>query len=148
MRVHPGVAMLLERYVPDTGLKLPNDDFVPPGTSVGINPFVVNRNKAVWGVDADEFRPERWLQAPGESDTAFQERLRLFNATDLTFGGGSRMCLGRHLALLETYKIVATLVGRYDIELVDQDREWDVTCSWFLRQRGLICKLKKRSIKG
>jgi len=135
--------MLLERTVPETGLTLPGGGFVPPGTSVGINPYVVNRNKDVWGSDADEFRPDRWLRYEDESDEAFQGRLKLFNATDLTFGGGSRMCLGRHLALLETYKIVATLIGRYEIELVDSESEWEVTCSWFLRQRGLKCTLKE-----
>lgn len=145
MRVHPGVAMILERYVPDTGLRLPNGSYVPQDTSVGINPYIVNRNKAVWGSDADEFRPERWLQAKGEGDAVFQERLKLFNATDLAFGGGSRICLGRHLALLETYKIVATLVARYEIQLVDQEGDWVVTNSWFLRQKGLICTLKKNS---
>jgi cytochrome P450 len=145
MRFHPGVAMALERYVPEEGLKLPDGSFVPPKTSVGINPYVVNRNKDVFGHDADTFRPERWLQAAGESDDAFQERIKLYHNTDLTFGAGSRICLGRHLAMLEAYKIVATLVGRYEIELANPEKEWEVTCSWFLRQKGLNCKLRKRA---
>ena len=144
MRLHPGVAMMLERYVPTDGLNLPDGRFVPSQTKVGINPYVVNRNKEVFGHDADVFKPERWLRAGDESEDAFRERLKLFNGTDLSFGNGSRICLGRHIALLEAYKLVATLVNRYNIELADPEKEWDVTCSWFLRQRGLICNLKGR----
>lgn len=144
MRVHPGVSMMLERYVPDTGLNLPDGRYVASGTRVGINPFVVNRNSSVFGSDADTFRPERWLQIEGETEEAYQERIKLYVNTDLSFGGGSRICLGRHLALLEAYKIVATLINRYDIELVNPEREWEVTCSWFPRQRGLNCYLKVR----
>lgn len=144
MRMHPGVCMLLERYVPETGLKLPDGSFVPPGTAVGINPYVAGRNKGIWGEDADTYRPERWLQGEGETDTAYKDRLRLYNAADLTFGGGSRVCIGRNLAQLELYKIVATLIRKYEISLVDPDQPWVVTGSWFPRQKGLKCYLKKR----
>ncbi|KAH8204472.1 hypothetical protein TruAng_001388 [Truncatella angustata] len=149
MRLHPGVCMLLERYVPGGGLTLPDGSFVPAGTAVGINPYVVHRNRRVWGDDADAYRPERWLRGepPGpvdETEGAFRERLRLFNASDLTFGGGSRICIGRSLAQMEVYKIVATLVNRYEIEMVDPGKEWEVTGSWFCRQKGLECRLRAR----
>lgn len=144
MRMHPGVCMLLERYVPASGLLLPDGSVVAPGTAVGINPYVVGRNKTAWGEDADVFRPERWLRGEGETEEAYHERLRVFNTSDLTFGGGSRVCIGRNLANMEVYKIVATLVGRYEIALADPEREWVVTGSWFPRQKGLVCKLKKR----
>lgn len=142
--MHPGVCMLLERYVPDGGLALPDGSLVPAGTAVGINPYVNGRNKTIWGDDVDVFRPERWLQDAGESDEAYKERLRLYNASDLTFGGGSRVCIGRNVALLETYKIVPTLIRKYEIALVDADKKWEVTGSWFPRQKGLNCYLKKR----
>jgi cytochrome P450 len=144
MRMHPGVCMLLERYVPEAGLKLPDGSFVPPGVAVGLNPFIIGRNKGIWGTDADEYRPERWLQSETESDEAYKERMRLFNANDLTFGGGSRICIGRNLAQMEVYKIVATLVSRYEVSLVDPNADWKVTGSWFPRQSGLFCNMKKR----
>ncbi|KAK1848824.1 benzoate 4-monooxygenase cytochrome p450 [Colletotrichum chrysophilum] len=145
MRMHPGVCMLLERYVPDGGLDLPDGTHVPANVAVGINPYVIGRNKSIWGDDANTYRPERWLQNEDESDAAYKTRLRLYNASDLTFGGGSRVCIGRNLAHLEVYKIVATLIRRYEISLVDLNRPWKVTGSWFPRQRGLICHLKKRN---
>ncbi|KAM0395346.1 hypothetical protein ACHAQC_005195 [Fusarium culmorum] len=144
MRMHPGVCMLLERYVPETGLSLPDGSVVPAGTAVGINPYVSNRNKSIWGEDADTYRPERWLRNEDETETAFKERLRVYNAADLTFGGGSRVCIGRNVAQLELYKIVATLIRKYEISLVDPEAPWVVMGSWFPRQKGLKCYLKKR----
>ncbi|KAF5246229.1 hypothetical protein FAUST_1346 [Fusarium austroamericanum] len=144
MRMHPGVCMLLERYVPETGLRLPDGSVVPAGTAVGINPYVSNRNKSIWGKDADTYRPERWLRNEDETETTFKERLRVYNAADLTFGSGSRVCIGRNVAQLELYKIVATLIRKYEISLVDPEAPWVVTGSWFPRQKGLKCYLKKR----
>ncbi|KAM0301547.1 hypothetical protein ACHAPM_005777 [Fusarium culmorum] len=144
MRMHPGVCMLLERYVPETGLSLPDGSVVPAGTAVGINPYVSNRNKSIWGEDADTYRPERWLRNEDETETAFKERLRVYNAADFTFGGGSRVCIGRNVAQLELYKIVATLIRKYEISLVDPEAPWVVMGSWFPRQKGLKCYLKKR----
>ncbi|KAL7623137.1 hypothetical protein AAE478_006818 [Parahypoxylon ruwenzoriense] len=144
MRIHPGVCMLLERYVPKSGLTLSDGNYIPPGTVVGINPYVLGRNKDVWGLDADEFRPERWLRSEEENEDAYRERMKLFNAADLTFGGGSRMCLGRYIAQMEVYKIVATLISHFEIQLADPKTEWEVVGSWFPRQKGLKCNLKRR----
>ncbi|KAH8666577.1 cytochrome P450 [Xylariales sp. PMI_506] len=150
MRLHPGVCFLLERYVPEGGFQLPGGaGFVPAGTAVGINAYISGRNPAVWGGDPDVFRPERWLRGhspglEGETEPAYRERMRLFAASDLAFGGGSRICIGRSLALMEVYKIVATLVSRYEIELTHPEKEWKVTGSWFARQKGLICRIRAR----
>jgi cytochrome P450 len=147
MRCHPAVAMMLERYVPPGGLALPDGNgAVPAGTAVGMNAYVVQRNKAVWGEDADVFRPERWLraEAEGETEAGYKARLQRMNAADLAFGGGSRVCMGRHLALLEVYKLVATLLNRYEMELAHPEREWTVTNRWFARQEGLIVKMRLR----
>ena len=66
MRIHPAVGMLLERYVPQGGFTI-SGAHLPEGTIVGINPWVLHRNKEVYGQDADEFRPERWLEADTET---------------------------------------------------------------------------------
>jgi hypothetical protein len=46
---------------PDSG----NDHlplYMPGSTTIIYLPLIVQRNKALWGPDADEFDPERWLQ--------------------------------------------------------------------------------------
>ena len=62
MRLHPSVAFQLERVVPVGGADLCGKH-VPAGTYVGINAFVVHRDRGVYGEDALAFRPERWLEA-------------------------------------------------------------------------------------
>lgn len=34
--------------------------FVPKGTNVMLAHYSANRNKAVWGSDADQWKPDRW----------------------------------------------------------------------------------------
>ena len=62
MRCHPAVSFPLERVVPEGGANLCNVHF-DQGTIVGINPAVMHRDKTIFGVDADVFRPERWTQS-------------------------------------------------------------------------------------
>jgi cytochrome P450 len=65
LRLHPAVGMLLERLVPEGGATL-DGVFFPAGTIVGINPWVVALDESVYGQDAREFRPGRWLEASAE----------------------------------------------------------------------------------
>lgn len=60
MRMHPGVSYPLERVVPEGGAELCGAH-LPAGTIVGVNPAVIHRNQDIFGEDADQFRPERWL---------------------------------------------------------------------------------------
>ncbi|KAK1756492.1 cytochrome P450 [Echria macrotheca] len=145
LRYLPGVSLSLERFVPPGGVRFPDHSTVPENTILAFNPYVICRNKKVWGDDAEEFRPERWLQADGESDSAYADRLRELSNADLSFGGGSRICIGKHMGLIQVYKVVATLAVLYDIELADPKKEWKVIASWFPRQEGLEAKIRKRA---
>jgi cytochrome P450 len=65
MRMHPGVQYPLERVVPSGGSKLCGL-YIPAGTIVGVNAAVIHRNTDIFGADANEFRPERWLEDDDE----------------------------------------------------------------------------------
>ncbi|RYP12479.1 hypothetical protein DL767_011261 [Monosporascus sp. MG133] len=60
-RIHPPFGLNLERIVPAGGLTL-SGQHIPAGTIVGMNAWVVHRDKQVFGEDAYEWRPERWLE--------------------------------------------------------------------------------------
>lgn len=92
-RVWPSFQVIMPRYSPAQGLHLPNGFFIPEGYRVGMNPFVVQRNTALFGEDAEMFRPERWLEAD-------KEQLRRMNAAMLAFGAGTRTCTGQHVSAL------------------------------------------------
>jgi cytochrome P450 len=59
-RIHPPFGLPLERVVPAQGATICGK-FLPAGTVVGISPWVMNHDKGIFGDDADEWRPERWL---------------------------------------------------------------------------------------
>jgi cytochrome P450 len=144
LRYLPGNCFAQERYVPAGGLTLPDGSHVPQGTAIGFNAYVLHRNKEVWGADAEDFVPERWLQADEESDDAFEKRLRGMNNADLSFSAGSRKCIGMNLGKMEVSKTVATLIKLFAFELADPSKEWTIHNSIFPRQSGVILKAKKR----
>lgn len=65
MRIHPSNCYPLERVVPPAGAQI-SGHYIPAGTVVSIMAPVINRVKSVFGEDADDFRPERWLEASTE----------------------------------------------------------------------------------
>ncbi|KAF2638795.1 cytochrome P450 [Massarina eburnea CBS 473.64] len=143
LRMHPVIGQIAERVVPlsSPGLTIPyphpdSDTSVtlPPGTIVGMNPWVVHRQAATFGSRPDDFIPERWMQGyvAGEGVQEWEGRVKRMTAADMSFGNGNRTCLGRPLALVELYKLVATLFGKYEIELEDPNQEWELHKQWFV----------------
>lgn len=65
MRMHPAVGFPLERFVPAEGAEVCGV-MLPAGTNISISAPVVHMNTDVFGIDAAEFRPERWLEASPE----------------------------------------------------------------------------------
>jgi cytochrome P450 len=115
LRMHPVVGHIFERIVPASGLTLPSGDVLPPGTIVGVNPWVIHYKECIFGAKPYEFLPERWLQSKDESKDAYEARMKKFREADMVFGGGNRICLGKPLALVEVYKVVATVFGKYKV---------------------------------
>ncbi|KAK3681767.1 cytochrome P450 [Podospora appendiculata] len=144
LRILPAVILSMERYVPAGGQRLLDGSVVPENTILGFNLFVLGRNKKTWGDDAEEFRPERWLQNDGEADEGYRARLQEMHSAAMSFGGGSRICLGKHMGLMQVYKVIATLAVRYEVQLAHPEREWRVVNHFFPMQEGLEVKIARR----
>jgi len=81
--------------------------YLPQGTKVSTMAATsaITRSRAIWGEDADCFRPERWGEAEGMDDGG--ERVRMMGrVVDLSFGGGQFLCSGKGIALMEVCKVV------------------------------------------
>lgn len=60
LRIHGNIGLISERVTPPEGTII--DGYkIPGGTIVGVNPWVIHRNTAIFGDDVDSFCPERWL---------------------------------------------------------------------------------------
>ena len=98
LRLNTPLTSLASKEVPPEGDTI-NGQFVPGGTRLGQSLYSIMRDKAVFGNDADLFRPERWLEI---SDL---ERLRWRQQVELAFGTGRWGCCGKSLAFLEMNKV-------------------------------------------
>jgi hypothetical protein len=68
---------------------------------IGMNAMVTQYDKSVFGDDAHEFRPERWLES--------EERYWAMDKNMLVFGAGTRTCIGKHAGFFHVgvrYKVL------------------------------------------
>ncbi len=72
-RLHPPVGLALERVVVAAGGLDIRGTHLPLGTVVGINAWVAHRDRSIFGADADEWNPDRWL-GPKDERVAAMER--------------------------------------------------------------------------
>lgn len=94
LRAHPVVPANSRQAIVDTilptggGKDGKSPVFVPEGTIVNYSVHTMHHRKELFGEDADEFRPERWLDEEG------MKGLRV-GWEYLPFNGGPRICIGR-----------------------------------------------------
>ncbi|KAK5116643.1 hypothetical protein LTR62_007317 [Meristemomyces frigidus] len=136
LRLNPALALPMERIVPPSGLTIAYV-FFAPGTVVGINPWVLQRDTRIFGSDAESWRPERWL----DSD---ESRVKYMGQHILSFGAGKRTCLGRNIAMLELLKVVPALILRYEIKLARPGEGWRVWNAWAVRQEAIDVLLRRK----
>ncbi|KAL2837823.1 cytochrome P450 [Aspergillus pseudodeflectus] len=138
MRMFPATGLPLARVVPKGGATLCGRVF-PEGEIVGVNTWVIHRNRSVFGEDADSFRPERWLE---ESPERVLEMERNF----LAFGAGARTCIGKNISLMEISKLIPDLIRRFDFELVDMAAPLKTQNVWFVKQLDIKCRVRFRQM--
>ncbi|KAL8790235.1 MAG: hypothetical protein Q9195_006458 [Heterodermia aff. obscurata] len=112
LRIHPPYVGLLEKAVPEGGDYLPDGRYLPAGTLIGSNIWAVQRDRTTFGVDAEVFRPERWLECEPE------QRNSMERSVELCFSSGRYTCLGKEVAMMEIYKAVA------EVSFCDGRRGW------------------------
>ena len=97
LRLWPPLFGLQAKMSPPGGETV-NGVFFPGGTEVAICDTAVGRKKAVFGPDADIFRPDRWIEA----DAATKDKY--MKTAEIIFGAGRFVCLGKSIAMMELSK--------------------------------------------
>lgn len=100
---------------------------VPKGTQFTIAIWLVHRD-ARWYDDPSAFRPDRW---------GGDLLRRLPRCAYMPFGGGPRICIGNHFAMMELVLILGTILARYRLERAD-DSAIEVLPSITLRPKAPV----------
>lgn len=80
---------------------------IKKGEAVFISPYVLHRRPDIFS-DPETFDPDRWAPAWEKS---------LPRYAYLPFGGGARICVGGHFALMEGHLLLVTLAQRVSLSL-------------------------------
>ncbi|ORX68652.1 cytochrome P450 [Linderina pennispora] len=105
MRINPSVSGMLPRSAPAKGATIQGYN-IPHDTQICVSIAACHRNPHTWK-NPDVFDPERFLGP----DSA--ERVKDI----LVFSSGVRVCIGRNLAWLEIYTVLANILRKYDFSL-------------------------------
>ncbi|KAF8556689.1 cytochrome P450 monooxygenase CYP63 [Imleria badia] len=82
--------------------------YIPKSTTFFYSTLLMQRNKVLWGPDADEFDPERWIDA---------NRLSRFTSNPMMFtpfSAGPRICIGQNYAYNEASFFLVRLMQQFD----------------------------------
>lgn len=118
LRLYPAINIIYRNTVRPTTLL---GTLVPAGVQVILSPWAINRSQSLWGHDALDFRPDRWIdvdaatsaQRPNKSGGAQS------NYANLTFLHGPRSCIGHTFASAELRCLAAMFVGKFEFEMAD-----------------------------
>ncbi|KAJ5135232.1 uncharacterized protein N7515_004510 [Penicillium bovifimosum] len=133
-RLHSSTSGTFQRVTNPDGLVLPNGCSLPGSAYVGCPSATINRDTTIFGPDAYEYNPERWLQGPNENSDEYSERRRAMDRAELSFGQGSRSCIGKSVVALEMFKVIASLVSHFKFELAGYPQKSEVKAFVHLRE--------------
>lgn len=88
---------------------------VPKGQAIIVSIVTYNRRKDIWGDDAEEFKPDRWLNLPDAV------RKNGIPGGHLAFLAGPRNCVGSKFALTEFKVILSHLLRRFEFAPLPED---------------------------
>ncbi|KAI9729021.1 MAG: hypothetical protein M1828_000106 [Chrysothrix sp. TS-e1954] len=129
----------MPRTAPESAMVY-KDWVIPPKTTVSMTIADVLMDPDIYE-EPNSFRPERWL----DEDEA---KLAQLNQHLVTFGSGSRQCIGINFAMGNLRAAMAALFRRFDFTLHDTSRrDIDATWGWFVGEppkssKGAFIKVK------
>ncbi|PBK59314.1 cytochrome P450 [Armillaria solidipes] len=123
LRYHPLVHGLYRESAQDDVLPLAEPIIISDGTECSRVPitkgqvifaslYTYNRLPSVWGDDAGEWNPRRFLEDRGEK----QESIGVY-ANLMTFSAGIRGCIGWRFAVMELQSVVTELLSNFEFSI-------------------------------
>ncbi|KAH7120509.1 cytochrome P450 [Dactylonectria macrodidyma] len=131
LRFYPPVPSTVREARVDTFLA---GSFIPKGTTLLILPGATNLDQARWGLDAEEFNPDRWL-GHGRTNNGGSDS----NLANLTVLAGPQGCIGKSFAVSELLCLVAVLVSRFQMQLQDPDKALEIVRALSAAPMDVVC---------
>ncbi|CAN9270111.1 unnamed protein product [Alternaria alternata] len=100
LRMRPPILGLFPKIVPLDESPIFHEKLLPPGTAVCMNMSSMLQSTALFGADADVFRPERFTEADEET------RRQMELDVEMVFGYGGWVCAGKNIAMMDIAKVV------------------------------------------
>lgn len=101
-----------------------NEIPIPKGTKIVVGILGSNLNKELWGEDALEWKPERWLSPLPKALT--ETSIPGVYSHLMTFLGGGRACIGFKFSELELKVVLSVLLCTFTFELTEKMIFWNV----------------------
>ncbi|CAE6474050.1 unnamed protein product [Rhizoctonia solani] len=98
---------------------------VPKGTTLHVALRAANKDERTWGADAEEFKPDRWLEPLPESVS--NARVPGIYSSMMTFLGGPRACPGMKFSQLEMKIVLSGLVSSFKFDPSEDKIKWKAT---------------------
>ncbi|KAL1947082.1 hypothetical protein VTO73DRAFT_14043 [Trametes versicolor] len=135
LRMHPPITSVFRETRRDAVLPLSqpitgvdgsqvSEILVPKDTTVIVGIYSSNRNKAIWGEDAFEWKPERWLN--GLPDTVADAKIPGVYSNLMTFLGGGRACIGFKFSQLEMKVVLCLMLLKFRFEPSGKQIKWNI----------------------
>jgi cytochrome P450 len=105
------VVLPLSAPIQDVDGRKVHEIFIPKNTNVYAQIYNLNRDPSIWGSDAAEWKPERWL-APLPQSVADASIQGVYTNT-MTFIGGPRGCIGFRFSQLEMKAVLSQIIPAF-----------------------------------
>ena len=112
---------------------------VPVGTQVVVSQWLVHRDPR-WWPRPEAFDPDRFLPEVAKTRPRFSY---------FPFGGGPRVCIGSHFAMLEAVLLLALITSRFEVELLPFEQlRFAPSVTLQPRDRGVRVRFQPRATKA
>ncbi|KAK5797260.1 cytochrome P450 [Linnemannia elongata] len=128
--------------VPKNIRQCASDDVLPGGAKIhkgdwfSWSPLIMGRSELIWGPDANEYKPSRWMNTEKPSQYKFP-----------SFNAGPRSCPGQQFSTIQAATIIGMIFQSFEMELVHPSKTPAYGMSMTLPMaNGLAVRIHRRAV--
>lgn len=106
LRLYPPAAFVSREALEEVQL---GNVTIPKGVCLWTLIPTLHRDPELWGSDANEFKPERFVDGVSKACK--------FPQAYIPFGLGARLCLGRNFAMVQLKIVLSLIISKFTISL-------------------------------